>query len=268
MIELMDRVICDEKDFKIVKLRKEDIYNGSLILVNKNHKFLGSNLDLIEVDDTYLYKYDQSPMYVSKLMDNSLKELIDAINGQQKMVAVSGYRSKDEQREIYDKSIFENGIEFTRKYVARPMESEHQTGLAIDLGEVVENIDFICPSFPDIGICKEFKDLAKSYGFVMRYSYDKEDITGISEEKWHFRYVGRPHAEIMDKYNFCLEEYMDFIVDFTFDNRYLFTTDKQEKVQVYYIEGKGDNTEIKIDSNKKYSVSGNNINGFIVTVWL
>lgn len=267
MIELLDNPLIDKKEYKILKLRKEDIYSGSLILVNKYNKFVGNNIKLVDVDKSYLYIYNDTSIYINEVMNKPLNNLIDAIDGRKKMVAVSGFRSEEEQRDIYDKSIFENGLEFTKKYVAKPMESEHQTGFAIDLGEVVDDIDFICPLFPDEGICKKFKDLASSYGFIMRYRFDKEEITGISEEKWHFRYVSRPHAEIINNYNYCLEEYIEFIRNFDFDNRYLFITNNGEKVEVYFVKYKGKDMEIKIPIDKKYDISGNNIDGFIVTVW-
>ncbi len=109
--------------------------------------------------------------------------------GWQQIAAVSGWRSRQEQRRIWWQSLAENGREFTEQYVARPGCSEHQTGLAIDLGW-------------------RFRQLAAEYGFVERYPQGKEAVCGIAHEPWHFRYVGRPHALIMQKRGLTLEEYL------------------------------------------------------------
>ena len=84
----------------------------------------------------------------------------------------------------------ENGEEFTNQFVARPGHSEHQTGLAIDLGLKQPDIDFLRPYFPYKGICQTFRELSTDYGFIERYPAGKEAITGIAHEPWHFRYVG------------------------------------------------------------------------------
>ena len=105
-------------------------------------------------------------------------------------------------------SLAENGREFTEQYVARPGCSEHQTGLAIDLGLRLPEIDFIRPYFPYDGLAGRFRQLAAEYGFVERYPQGKEAVCGIAHEPWHFRYVGRPHALIMQKRGLTLEEYL------------------------------------------------------------
>ncbi len=115
----------------------------------------------------------------------------------------------EEQTQIYEDSLRENGGEFTKKFVALPGCSEHQTGLAIDLGLCKEEIDFICPDFPYEGICQKFRQMAPDYGFVERYPAGKEKVTGIGHEPWHFRYVGRPHARIMTDRGLVLEEYLE-----------------------------------------------------------
>ena len=61
----------------------------------------------------------------------------------------SGYRSKAEQLAIFENALRSHGREFTETFVAYPGCSEHQTGLAIDLGENRPDLDFLCPQFPD-----------------------------------------------------------------------------------------------------------------------
>ena len=128
---------------------------------------------------------------------------------------VSGWRSHREQQKIWDDTIAEKGELFTRKYVAVPGCSEHETGLAIDLAENAPEIDFICPEFPRTGICGKFRERAPHYGFIERYPKGKESVTGIGAEPWHFRYVGLPHSLIMTGLGLVLEEYVGLITENT-----------------------------------------------------
>lgn len=139
---------------------------------------------------------------------HALSRLMEKLGGWGNILPVSGWRSFDEQEKIYLDSLRDNGREFTRQFVALPGHSEHQTGLAIDLGLQGEDMDFIRPSFPYEGICQYFRELAPAYGFIERYPAGKEGVTGIAHEPWHFRYVGAPHAESMARQGLCLEEYL------------------------------------------------------------
>ena len=85
-----------------------------------------------------------------------LAALLDGIRAAGRIVPVSGWRSHAEQQALYADSVRDNGLEFTQKYVALPGCSEHETGLAIDVGEAREVIDFIRPAFPDTGVCAAF----------------------------------------------------------------------------------------------------------------
>lgn len=131
--------------------------------------------------------------------------------GWRQICAVSGWRSLREQQSIWDGSLAENGREFTAKYVALPGCSEHQTGLAIDLGLRLPQIDFIRPEFPYDGLAGAFRRLAADFGFVERYPKGKEAICGIAHEPWHFRYVGPLHARQMQRLGMVLEEYLPWL---------------------------------------------------------
>ena len=95
--------------------------------------------------------------------------------------------------------------------MALPGCSEHQTGLAIDLGLAADEIDFIRPDFPADGVCGAFRRRAADFGFVLRYPAGKEAVTGIAHEPWHFRYVGVPHARLMTEMGLTLEEYVAWL---------------------------------------------------------
>lgn len=171
-------------------------------------------LILVNMENPYREEYVRElvPLSVGILLEReaaiNLLRLLESINGYKDIVPVSGWRSVWEQQEIWDNSVKENGIIFTRRFVAAPLHSEHHTGLAVDLALKTENIDFICPEFPYSGICQAFREAAPKFGFIERYPEDKEHITKISHEPWHFRYVGREAAMEMVRRGVCLEEFL------------------------------------------------------------
>ena len=155
---------------------------------------------------------------------------------------MSGWRSQQEQQRIWDDSMAEHGETFTRQYVALPGCSEHQTGLAIDLGKAAGYIDFIRPAFPYDGVCGRFRRLAARYGFIERYQRGKEEVTGISAEPWHFRYVGAPHAQLMETNGLCLEEYRDFLRQ----GPRSVALENGRMAQVFYVPAAGAVTEVEV----------------------
>ena len=176
---------------------------GALLLVNAAHPMPDSPPpDLVCVDSRW------PKVQLERRAARLLTACIRAAGGERSIVPVSGWRCREEQQAIWDDTLAREGERFTRQYVALPGCSEHQTGLAIDLGLAAEEIDFIRPHFPYDGVCGVFRQLAADYGFVLRYPPGKEAITGISHEPWHFRYVGVPHAKFMAERGLVLEEYV------------------------------------------------------------
>ena len=245
-----------------ITLNREKIHAGNLLLVNAEYPlYSASEKNLIPADCGYpsiLMKRDAA---------NVLQLVLEKISAGNNIVPVSGYRSSAEQTNIYNTSLKESGENYTRKFVALPYHSEHQTGLAIDLGLKQEKIDFICPNFPYEGICDEFRKAAPHYGFIERYPKDKETITGIAHEPWHFRYVGYPHSEIMQEYSFTLEEYIDFIKLYPYEGKHLKTCKNGKSVKVFYASAKENDVTITLPEKTVYQISGNNADGFIVTLW-
>ncbi len=192
--------------------KNEMLYDRYLVLVNASHPYSEEkSIRLLPVCP------GEPDILLEERAQRQLSLLMEEIGGWEGIVPVSGWRSLQEQQEIFDTSIRESGEEFTRKFVALPGCSEHQTGLAIDLALKKEKVDFICPEFPYTGICQKFRERAAAFGFIERYRREKEVITGISQEPWHFRYVGTPHAEFMERHGLCLEEYWEMGVKFQLD---------------------------------------------------
>ena len=242
---------------RTVSLPRERVFTGPLILVNRQHPLQAAAAGPLSPVDI---------RHPDILLDRQaaclLSACIQAVGGSSEIVPVSGWRSRAEQQQIWDDSLLESGLDFTRRYVAYPGCSEHQTGLAIDLGRAAEKIDFIRPAFPDDGICGAFRRAAARYGFIERYRQGKESLTGIAREPWHFRYVGTPHALLMESNGLCLEEYADFLRQ---EPRICTLADGQ-LARVFYVPCRGAVTEISLPDGC-CQVSGDNAGGFIVTAW-
>ena len=233
------------------------IHNGLLILVNAEHPIQHMERPVLAP------AVPGSDILLDTRAAAMLSGLISRIGAAGEIVPVSGWRSEAEQREIWDGSMRESGEEFTRKYVALPGCSEHQTGLAIDLALRADNIDFIRPEFPYDGICGRFRALAADYGFVERYQSGKEGVTGIAAEPWHFRYVGRPHARIMCEMGLCLEEYVEYLRAYPYPERLLEVRGEVYEAEVGFA-GARDALGLP---DAPYQVSGNNVDGYIYTLW-
>ena len=196
------------------------INKGYIDLTKPKEATLNNGWELILVnDDNYVpdgYKLDLLTLSNGEQVDEriypDLQKMFDDMRvlGHRPKV-VSGYRSEQEQRSVLDDKVHEYknqgyssfaARKMALNWVAEPGTSEHQLGIAVDIN-------------PDYSVSKGWGfyewlgDNAYKYGFVNRYPADKVEITGISNERWHYRYVGKYVAEIMYEENLCLEEYIE-----------------------------------------------------------
>lgn len=125
------------------------------------------------------------------------------------LTAFSTYRSFTYQTNLYDKYAKRDGKNVADRYSARPGYSEHQTGLAFDIGEIGQEKHWASESFGKTKASRWLADHAHSYGFILRYPSGKEHITGYMHEAWHFRFVGKGISESIYKRGITLEEYVD-----------------------------------------------------------
>ena len=122
-----------------------------------------------------------------------------------------GYRTQEEQQQLLEEKIeaYENegkskseAKKLAEQWVAIPGTSEHQLGIAVDI-----NADATKSSSDDV--YSRLAENAYKYGFIKRYPSDKTDITGVINEPWHYRYVGKEAALEIYSSGICLEEYID-----------------------------------------------------------
>lgn len=167
-------------------LKKEGCtYIDGILIVNKN----------ISLPPNYNLGEDIVAMTAFANMRNeALKEDFD-------LKIQSGFRPYERQEIIYNEYVEECGEENTNTFSAKPGHSEHQTGLAFDVGIVND-------SYADMPESKWIEKNAHRFGFIIRYPKGKEGITGYKYEPWHIRYVGIVHANNMYYSGKCLEEYV------------------------------------------------------------
>lgn len=180
---------------KVPKYNKE-VKNGvtyinGILIVNKK----------ISLPPTYNPGENKS---VRKILN---KMIVDAQKDNMHLVVRSAYRSYAAQKALYDKFVALDGQQIAESYSAKPGQSEHQTGLAYDIGsrESVANMSIQFGQTPEGNWLKEN---AHKYGFIIRYGKDKTHITGYRYEPWHIRYVGKVHAAKLYRSGQTLEEYL------------------------------------------------------------
>ncbi len=146
-----------------------------------------------------------------KLMRKDAAEALEQLFDQAKvegivLYAVSGYRAYERQEAIFTSKTMERGLDIANRTSAKPGESEHQTGLAMDITSASAGY-MLSESFGETLEGKWIKNNAARFGFILRYPKGKEHITGYNYEPWHVRYVGREVAEQIADRGITLEEY-------------------------------------------------------------
>lgn len=124
------------------------------------------------------------------------------------LVAFSTYRSYEYQEMLYNQYVERDGKDNADRYSARAGYSEHQTGLAFDIGEKGREDLWLTEEFGESPAGKWLAENAHKYGFILRYPKGKEHITGYMYESWHFRYLGVELATKVKESGLTLEEYL------------------------------------------------------------
>ena len=255
---------------KLVNTR--DKFYGDLILVNRDHEYfsMGSE-DLVNIaemnenngincfsvaggDYTILRQ-------VYEPMARMIQDFYDKYENDT-LVIYGSYRTKDFQQELYGNDLEETGEDSSER-VAPAGYSEHESGLAFDFSD---NVNY---DYDGTGDFAWLNENCYKYGFIVRYQKDKENITKFRDEPWHFRYVGIPHAYYMNEHKLCLEEYIELIRQHPYAGEHLEFSDSKNDYEVYFVEtdDASEKTTIPVPNGVRYEISGNNVDGFIVTVY-
>lgn len=199
--------------------------NDYLILVNKKNFFKDSmtkNFKMVKIRDT------DGASFIEEQTLNAFRALAEYMLQEEgfALFLTSAGRTVETQQKVLDEFIEELGEETAYKRVAFPGTSEHHTGLALDVKP-----EFAHPSLVQRVINKlslpeklayrkqpspeqkkemyaKLHEALADFGFILRYTAEKQEITGYRPEPWHIRYVGVEHAKAMKESGMCLEEYV------------------------------------------------------------
>lgn len=236
ILKLLNKDLNFEKEVEIIIENQEKIIPKEVVATKlpveknplkplsgtyKNDKILVDNFDKIDV--LVNKQYYLSPDAVPKLknipgafavnnnfrahplaVDNfiNMAKAMEKETGM-KVLVTSAYRSYEYQNTLFNNYASRDGIEAANKYSAKAGESEHQTGLALDL--VKPGVSMV-----DFGFTKEYiwiSENASKYGFIVRYPQGKEHITGYLYEPWHLRYLGVNLANQVKDSGLTYDEY-------------------------------------------------------------
>lgn len=204
---LKNSVYINEEGLKVVN-NPDDI----LVLVNKERNLPSDYKpdDLIIPNVRFSFEGHDQKRYLRKEAATALEELFEEAEKEGVIFyADSGYRSYERQEFLFNYRAERDGVEKANKLTARPGQSEHQTGLAMDVTSQSVNLS-LESSFGETTEGIWLKENAHRFGFIIRYLKDKTDITGYSYEPWHIRYVGTDVAKEIYENNITLEEYLGF----------------------------------------------------------
>ncbi len=182
-----------------------------LVVVNKQRSLPADYVpdELVVPDVPFPFEGDHPRKLMRKVAAQALEELFKAAEEQGFVLfAISGYRSYETQKAIFEYNVSKAGSEeAANRFSARPGESEHQTGLAMDVSS--PNVDLrLVQEFGQTREGRWLEENAPSFGFIIRYPEGMESITGYEYEPWHLRFVGVGAAADIAQRGVTLEEYL------------------------------------------------------------
>ena len=265
LISSIEDMKTTSSDFVVESHSRDDVYTGNLILVNADHeyKFKEGDTEPLTLYNNRSNEYYNVCDYVVKLdketlasLDNWMKGFYEAKKNTD-LTVIGGYRTLEEQNDKYNNgnSGFKGGC------------SDYHTARTFDLG-IFPKDGSSSGYYSPRGDYAWLDENAAEYGFIVRFPDGKEEITGEHPRTQTYRYVGKPHAVYMKQNGLCLEEYIEKLKSYT-NTAPLEITSGQSYYQVYYVSASAEgNTDVPVPQNKTFTVSGNNSDGFIVTVSL
>jgi zinc D-Ala-D-Ala carboxypeptidase len=245
-----------QADGMSIRITKDQVYKGSLLLVNKDYPVPKGGAD--QKNSSFIggkelsgyFSLADSTVHLTKWMAERLVVMFEAAaeDGVKHFRINSGYRSEKEQSRLHK--------QMGDQYAMPAGFSEHNMGLSVDIGSALMEMN----KAPE---GEWLQKNAWQYGFVLRYPKNKTEITGIRYEPWHFRYVGLPHSAIMQQNNLVLEEYLDELKE----KKSITVKVGSQRYGLFYYHVTGDTT-VQVPAKGRYELSGDNREGVVITVML
>lgn len=233
-------------------LLASEVHNGSLVLVTDAYSWSGEHalVAFSELDYAH-FRLPSRSLQIARIMSQDLLAMFKDFHSATGLGNVMIYATTNTPAALaYQVSL-----------------PERATGLTIDLAIWDETTQTHSPLKAEGQYAWLIKHCAE-YGFVQRYADDKSDVTGSSEHIWHYRYVGIPHAMYMTEQNLCLEEYLTLLRESHGAENPLTVTAASASYTVYYVPAAEDGgmVEITVPKDLPITVSGDNMNGYIITI--
>lgn len=257
-----------------VTLSASDMYVGDLILVNSEHSYHFPSTDIEDMADrtsydmrTYLAS-GGSEAYSVKERSGMLETACMMPNAAQALDGLlrAFYASTDVPLAVYE-CYRSYDYQATLNTSVKAGYSDQHTALSAWITDSTGSRDLSADSK------NRLVSLGASYGFIQRYPSGKSAETGVSNYTELFRYVGVPHAAYMTSQNLSLERYLNLLRDeHTYSGTHLLlnangnAVTKDATYEIYYVPSTGESTTVSVPRNYKYTISGDNVGGFIVTV--
>lgn len=280
-----------KKEGNSIYLGKNDVKLGDLLLIDedfecdidnvdfdnmenvKNYLSNSENSASAKIDGKYIYSLSSSNIYLSKSALTAFNKMVldycktidtsnaDSVSASNLEIAWGGYGEDTvyDERDGYEADLSNFGQiicdhilgnSLTLKYY----NDGHQTFIDQD------------------GFEKNFKwiyEHAHEYGFILRYPDECSAHTGFdSKERIRLRYVGIAHATYIYEQGICLDEYLDRVKEYSYQSPLTIEASGHTYL-VYYVKCTSDPTELPIPENtdpENYTVSGDNMGGFVLTV--
>ena len=178
-----------------------------LTLVNASPMEEGYEPELAEIENNYYFDA-RAVKYLQEMLADGRKEGLD-------FWVCSAYRTIEKQRDLYEDKVrrlqaegmsSRTALKEAGTVVAYPGTSEHNLGLAVDI--VAKDYQMLDEKQEQTAEQQWLMENCWKYGFILRYPTDKTEETGIIYEPWHYRYVGKEHAAVIQEKGLCLEEYV------------------------------------------------------------
>lgn len=261
-----DLTVASDYSFNTEAYSSTDLSCGSLILVNQDHQytFPEEDADPITLYDNIKTEFYSVSDYVMRLDSdvidqlNSMMEAFYNESGNTDIMIIGGFRTLEDQNDKY----YSGSSKYMGGY------ADYHTARSFDMGIFPKDGSSSSGFYSPTGIYTWIDEHAAEYGFIVRFPEGKENLTGEAPRSQTYRYVGIPHAHYIKENNLCLEEYINLIKEYN-SSKPLEINTGSKLYHVYYAPASADgSTEVPVPATKTYTVSGNNSDGFIVTVSL
>lgn len=247
--------------FAYAKVNTNTTGIGPLVIVNEKHPY-----DPTLSDKTLISLYNQEGFKTIYRLRNAhvslQSSIIEDFVG---MIKVMNFRfsSKLGPKDYY---LIKYAAAPNDPWLAKDYENENMTGYSFDLRVLLGDLESSNERDLEDDEIAWIKTYGADYGFVLRYDEGKETVTGNEFEPDHIRYVGVPHALYMKDNDLSLEEYVDYIRTYTrYDKPLEYKNGNTTYVIYYFPAGAGYETSVLVPEGLEYTISGDNMGGFIVT---